>query len=72
MTDSTQEDLVVDLVRHMFQTYLDDASMESDGFIEGLDITHAQAAEFVNDVLLYHRSGRELPHRLKIITPLER
>jgi hypothetical protein len=63
-------DIFHEQVRLLFQGYLDEAGTESNGFIEGLDITHDQAAEFVNDVLLYGRDGESLPDKLKVYCPV--
>lgn len=53
-------------VRLLFQAYLDECSTETDGFIEGLDITHQQAADFVNDVMLHYQEGEPLTEGQKV------
>ena len=63
-------DIFHEQVRILFQGYLDEAGEESDGFIEGLDITFKQAVEFVNDVLLYGRDGEALEPRQSVKDPV--
>jgi len=56
-------------VKELFQNYLDESGDESYGFIEGMDITFAQAVEFVNDVLLYAQDGEELTDEQRVTNP---
>jgi hypothetical protein len=49
------------LLGTMMQAYLDESSVESDQFLEGLDVTLPAAIELFNDLLLYLNDGEAPP-----------